>query len=511
MQRVLARVLDLKQISENSTEEGFTIVRVLLKVKVEDKGAKGFRLPPRTKGKRHWIVRDYLEPWRVEKGDLIVLDPQEVNSLLSPLRLNPRIVVPREGRIAISLSLHNPFNREGLEWVVNLGELGGERRGLLGRDGLSNLDFRIAQPREGVHPATAECGGFRTKAVVPWVKRDSTLSYRLDVNSDGFEEVVLENSWLRAVIIPHLGGRIGSLIYKATNRDKFSSPLEYGKEEYIEYGGSDDRLGTEPPGELWNAEFKTVELGRSWVLLTHRSKGLEVKKRVEILPNMPALYQRVSFSLRRRGEKEIVYWHRIPFAVGEQPHRNVVLVPTQEKLESMRYHAPLGWPRPHSYFGLKFGGLLFHNEEESLLCLTDPESIDFAVVRVTRSFLVSFIRRKPTKLKRGESVSYSSLYLLGEGFSISEGSLAIISRGEERRGRVPVSISLREVERPGKISASICADQEERKLPLTGKDFEGVGRVWTGRVSSRAPEHISGEVITASTRHSVNTPRRTDV
>ncbi len=513
MQRVLARVIDLKRMSEEGAGSDFSVQKVLLKVKIEDKAAKGFKLPPRTKGRIHWVVRESVRPWTIAKGDRVVLDPEEVRSLLSPLRLEPPIAVSEKGKVTLLLSFDNPLGKSGLRWRVQAEGLGEEKEGSFDRANTAKLNLRIQGIGEGAYPVVAECGGFQAEAVVPIITSGSTLSYLLDVNSDGFDEVVLENGYVRAVIMPHLGGRLASLYYKATGTDKFSSWLEYGKNEYTEFGGSQEVLGREPPGDLWDAEFKMAELGSASVLLTHKWKGLEVEKRVELLPSMPVVHQRVSFSSKGGGGKEVAYSHRMGFAVGERPWMNTLLIPTKEKVERTRYHPPYGWHRDPPHYGLKFGGLLFCSEDkrESLLCLTEPDTVECAQVSFTRKGLICSMKRKPIKLKKGDSISFSSLYVLGGDHSIDEGSLAIVSRGQERRGRVPIFVCLRSSEVPMRVPAELSLEERGRRIKLAEVGLEGVGELWVGSRSHPASAKVSAEIFAEGSRHSLTSLGREDV
>lgn len=471
MQRLLARIVEVEKLGEAQGPQGFKRGSVRLRVKVLGPGAKPFRLPKGLKGRTGWVCRQYLEPWIPRKGDLVILDPEESARLIAPLWVEPPIIGPN---LKAKLRFSDPGGGAASNWEASFltkrwsGELVGGAKSL-----------SLPSPESpGAHRFKVSCGGYEAQAVVVVPAPDQVLIYRLDLNRDGFEELVIENEFARMVVLPHLGGRVGSLYELASPRDWFTSPLSYIKDEGVEFGGADDRVGKEPPGGLWDVQFNFEPEG-SGVVMRARHGGFEVVKELKLLPEMPIVVERICFHLNRA--QELTSWHRLPIA-GGWPVR--LYIPTQERLERLRYYTPRGWPFRHRYYGLKLEGGLIGDErsKQGMLCLAS--SLEVLTVKYEPWGVEIDLRRSPVKAKRGEEKEYRVVYALGEGFSASENSLILMGNGAASRAFVLVRTQ---------FSGQPTGMANNQPLDFRYQELDGLGGLWVALMESNH-EELSAEL-----------------
>lgn len=294
-----------------------------------------------------------------------------------------------------------------------------------------------------------------------------------DINQDGYEEKVLENSFLKAIILPHLGARVGSLIYKTTGKDIFKPTLKYGKKEYVDFGGTIDLIEEDFPGNLWNAEFK--EKNNRY---EYEKKGLKIEKEMKLLPSLPILQQTITITTKKK--KEINYWQSIPVRVCS--YEDAVFVPTMEKLEHKLYYKPIlaPWTPNLEYYVLKLGAFLLTNKAQNFLFITNPDLLDVLNVKFTLSNIHLFPKMFPKELKKGESIKYSCLYGIGDKYYVDSDTIAICSRA--RNLFSIITVSTKEIK-----TANLHWDKEERKISLSPRNINLVGRIWTGETLLDVP------------------------
>lgn len=441
-----------------------------MKVKLLGPGAKPFRLPKGLKGQTGWVCREYLEPWVPRKGELVILDPEESRGFVAPLWVEPPIIGPD---LKARLRLSDPGDEAASNWEASfLNERWSGR--LVG--GMELLPLP-SPDSPGAHRLNVRCGEYEAQAVVVVPNPNQILVYGLDLNRDGFEEVVIENEFVRMVVLPHLGGRVGSLYGLYRPRDWFTSRLSYIQDEGVEFGGADDRVGKEPGG-LWDVQFN-FEPESSGVVLRARHQGFEVVKELKLLPGLPLIVERLCFYAKRA--QELTSWHRLPIAGGWPV---LVYIPTQERLERLRYYTPRGWPVWHRYYGLKLEGVLVGDEEakQGMLCLAsslevlrvehEPWGVDLA------------LHRSPAKVKPKEEKEYRVVYALGEWFSASENSLILMGRGALSRSFVLVRTQF-----PGQPTGMA----NNQPLDFRYQELDGLGGLWVASIKSDQ-ERLSAEL-----------------
>jgi len=490
MQRIIGTVLELKKLCEKRDTHGFSIIKVLAKIKIEGKAAKNFKLPKGIKGKVYWVIRSYIHPWKMKRGDKIILNPKEVRDLISPLRIEPPIICPEDKKIKFTLNFYNPLKKD-LNWEINF--LKERISGNFNGNESVSLDLRIPNLPDGAYPVRVKAAGFSSSAIVPVCSEGAVISYRLDVNRDGFEECIIENNYLRVVILPHLGARIGELHYKPSGHNKFAPSLEYKRDEYIEFGGSDDRIGDKSP-EMWNGEFKKKKETPASFVYTYESKGMKVTKEVKLFSSMPIVYQRLTFDVKKK--KEILYYHKLPLLVGERPSKSRLYIPTNEKLETVRHTEPYGSPFffdiPKEYYGLETGWFLVDNEDikEQFAYVTNPQTITLTRVRFEPGFLIIEPQRKRVELKKDKRVAYSSIYVLGSGYFVQNGVLGITAKS---RGRIYVFI--KSSRGYSSSSVELSCRGKKRRIELKSKDIKGIGTIYTAQADIDEKEEMYVDVV----------------
>ncbi|MDO9575697.1 MAG: hypothetical protein Q7J55_04140, partial [bacterium] len=175
-----------------------------------------------------------------------------------------------------------------------------------------------------------------------------------DKNRDGYKEVLLKNDWMEVTILPHLGARIASLVYKG--RNYFAPALNDGRKGWVDTGGIFDLIGEDFPGVLWNAGFEECETQNNKNHRTFRydKKGVEIVKDFSLHQSLPLLTEKTKITVKRK--KDIVYSKYIPVNIRDPV--TVLFVPTEEKLEHRVHQKTLTftlWRRPFDYYGVRLG------------------------------------------------------------------------------------------------------------------------------------------------------------
>ncbi len=294
-----------------------------------------------------------------------------------------------------------------------------------------------------------------------------------DINQDGYEEEVLENSFLKAIILPHLGARVSSLIYKTTGKDIFKPTLKYGKKEYVDFGGAIDLIEKDFPGNLWNAEFK--EKNNRY---EYEKKGLKIEKVIKFFPSLPLLQQTITITTKKK--KEINYWQSIPIRVSSP--EDTVFIPTMEKLEHKVYYKPILpiWTPYLEYYALKLGAFLLANKAQNFLFITNRDLLDVLNVKFTLSNIYLFPKMFLKELKKGESIKYSCLYGIGDKYYVDSDTIAILSRAKNLFSII--AVSTKEIK-----TANLHWDKEERKISLSPRNINLLGRIWRGETLLDVP------------------------
>ncbi|MDD5530103.1 MAG: hypothetical protein PHX21_08755 [bacterium] len=314
-----------------------------------------------------------------------------------------------------------------------------------------------------------------TKLFIPKIKGDR--------NADGFKEGILENEFLKILVLPHYGVKISSLIYKANKEDKFKPALKYFKDEHVDMGGADNLIDEEFPGSLLNADFKVKSKG----LYEYEKNKLKIIKRMKLLDGLPILH--IGIEIKSKKEKEINFWQRLSFKIANNWWENVVSVPTNEGLKQT-WHSKTAYIKiSGEHYGLNLGAFLFasplrknkkENNTGNLLWAANPALLDFLTVANERTAMRIMPRFFPYKLKKNESVKYNLLWAVGESSEISSNLIAIGSRAVLPNNKILFSIIAKSKKRINR--AKIYVNEKEENISLKPLTIKGVGNFLTGKI-----------------------------
>jgi len=124
----------------------------------------------------------------------------------------------------------------------------------------------------GLYPFTIHvtAGGHTTAIPVNLIgiRRGETLVYPFDFDRDGFDDIVLENEALRAIVMPGAGGRAFALVDKATGRNALNT-----------VGGLRDALSKHPRDYTWQGkDLRRVPWRWPELRLDNRTAAVKVLK-----------------------------------------------------------------------------------------------------------------------------------------------------------------------------------------------------------------------------------------
>jgi len=124
-----------------------------------------------------------------------------------------------------------------------------------------------------------------------------TRIYESDLYGTGKSEILLENSCLKVIISPHLGGRVVN-VSAGERQFLYSTYPEGGASElYTEFGGIEEFL-ERPPGILWRSAWQSrIEENR--VNLCFKQEHIFVEKRISLDESLPVV--EIEYSLLNVG------------------------------------------------------------------------------------------------------------------------------------------------------------------------------------------------------------------
>ncbi|OYD14222.1 hypothetical protein CH333_08680 [candidate division WOR-3 bacterium JGI_Cruoil_03_44_89] len=242
-----------------------------------------------------------------------------------------------------------------------------------------------------------------------------------DIYREGFKEIVLKNEWMSVTIYPHLGARLGSLVYKG--RDYFARVLEYCKKGWAITGGIFDLIDDDFPGTLWNGEFKEQKTSVRHCTLRYDKKGLEIVKNFSLHRALPLLTEITRITVKRK--KDIVYSKCMP--VNIKNPKTTLFVPTEEKLEHRIYQKTLTFNpwHPFDFYGLKLGSFLVGDNKGGLLYAAAPEKTKFLRARYSLASYKIYPVAGRKELKKGESFTHGCIYAVGDEYRVTNESITL--------------------------------------------------------------------------------------
>lgn len=287
-----------------------------------------------------------------------------------------------------------------------------------------------------------------------------------DKNRDGYKEVLLKNEWMEVTILPHLGARIGSLVYKG--RNYFAPALNHGRKGWVDTGGIFDLIGEDFPGVLWNAGFEECETQNNKNQHTFRydKKGVEIVKNFSLHQSLPLLTEKTRITVKRK--KDIVYSKYI--SVNIRDPEMVLFVPTEEKLEHRFYQKTLTFTpwRPFNYYRVRLGSFLVGDNKGGLLYVAGTEKTEFLRAQYSlTSFIIHPVAGR-RELKKGEFFTYGCIYAVGDEYKITRDSIAMRADSPRKSAFL--------VRGDDKFSG--IGRWNDRDIRLSPIEIEDVGKLW---------------------------------
>ncbi|KPJ51274.1 hypothetical protein AMJ40_00250 [candidate division TA06 bacterium DG_26] len=486
MQRILAEIVRVEELCPQKVCD-FTFIAYLLTVKVKGAACKGYVLPAGTKGKIHSTVRMYPSMSTPKKGEEIILSPTEVHALFSPLRIDPPILAHTGKDVRLRLVFHNPRERE-FRFAITSDGLAPTISGTV----IRGQELIIPLPedaRSGLYSFIATCGRWNAKAVLPLVKPGRTYSYELDVNGDGLVERVMENEFLRLSLSHHFGARTQSVWLRHSHVDMLGRTFEYEGDEYVEYGGCSEHIG-EFPGDLWKAKFTQHTMSDSSIVFSSTRKSLELERRVRLLPFLPVVDTTVRIKWKGRGEKDILYWHRMAMATETPSWTSTTCMYTPEKLETVRHTPPTTWRlEQKEYYSPACGAAVYlHEQGRRAFCfMTDRASLEFIGCTSAKGYHLLTPHFRRTRLGSGRRVGFRYVYVLGDDFILSPDCCIVLCTTPWMDGSRGIALVAKTEKTVERLHARLSTGESMTLLPKT---LKGVGTLLHAYKEIRSREKI---------------------
>ncbi len=466
MKRLLVKVqtkaLEKRYRDRNGLEYG----RYRLGVRVEGSAIAALAVPERVVGRKTVVRRDFMLPWGVKKGDLLVLDPTE------------------SGRI-------------------------------LGKRG------------KKVDLACARAGSIDARSG--------------DVDKDGYDEDILANAFLTAVVQAHRGARVLSL-KGCSGEDRLAQPNDYvmgGK--YILLGGVEEiLLESGSSSEIWKSAFKREEpacddesAGLTYSRDLESPEGATLTKEIRVERDFPGLEEHYVVRYagkpekvgkkvtaeatpagRKSGKKakkkedtaEVTFGVRLSTSSGGGPgSRNVFDLPGAAGLQTIRYHRPAfgrrwrwrDWRDEH--FGLRSGYFVSRNEQSgrAMAVIFNPRTTALVAVRSDYQGPEIMVRHVTRTIRKGRRAEYGIALLLGDRVTCSAASMFLVSRGRAGRGGTPYAFTVRTRRRlksPPRVTLTTAAGP--KRITLRAREIREAGTIYTKTIT--LPKASSPDTCTAS-------------
>lgn len=341
-----------------------------------------------------------------------------------------------------------------------------------------------------------ECGRLVARPVnVPEAGplRGRVITYRTDINSDGFTERVMENSFVKVVIGPRFGARIWEIWHKRRGVNPLYQTYDFG-DDFIELGGQQDGFTEQKGlGEFWKSEFAEKEVTTDekgcravYEFKSEDSKGITLTKEILLPVDTPAVFFRCTFRYSgaekppedgKPDEFDLTYWPRVGIAAPEPEAQYLLfLMPTKARMQRARPVHQWWVPRA---FGMSAPYSLALSEEtgQAVALLMDHEKVNYGMVHNGRDFTTMEPRMKTVKVPKDGEASFSHALVVADASCAREDGLAMVTVGPEEDGRTPV-FAMSTLYCPG--SAALGSGGDDVRVEMSGFDYPGLPKVCIG-------------------------------
>lgn len=450
MHRLLVKVREKRLKKRYRDANGLEYGRYALGAEVLGSAIDALKVPESHIGRRVSMTRDFLSPWGVKVGDLLVLDPSESARVLCRTRPAPLGRCSMSGRPRFE---SGDVDRDGFP-----------------EDLLTNAFVRaMVQPHRGARiQSLCDCDG-TDRLAQPF---DYIMGGKY-ILLGGAEEYIAE------------GGAPGDLWKAAFKR---GDPEEAPDDVEIGYS----HALKSPEGVAFSKRVR-VERDIPGVLerLTVSYAGKPKKASEAPEPDARAQEGGERAKAEKKDEAAVTLCVRLTTPThGEIGSRNVFDVPGPDGLELVRYHRP-GYGRRwrwrdwrDEHFGLRAGFVVSRHEEvgAAMAVLFSPRRT--AHVSIRRDFqgpelTVSHVQ---TKVAKGRKKEYGLALLIGHAVATTADSMLLLTRGRGGRGGVPVAITLRTRRKVERVRAAVSTAGGRTAPVLSRRDLPSAGHVFTKTV-----------------------------
>lgn len=477
MHRLLVKVRHKRLKRQYRDKNGLACGRYALRVRVEGSAIGALKVPEGLVGREASLTRDFLLPWGVKVGDLLVLDPAESARVLCRRRPSVSDGCSRTGRPEVQ---SGDVDRDGYP-----------------EDILTNAFIRaVVQPHRGARiQSLCDCDGV-DRFAQPF---DYIMGGKL-ILLGGAEELIVES------------GSPGDMWKAGFRRDEPSEGSDA-----VEIGYS-HKL-TSPDGMNFSKRVR-VERGLPGVLVSYAVSYSGKSKRDEeteaAAGERPDRRGRADDRAKAKEDDrtDVTFCVRVSTPVlGEVGSRNVFDVPGPSGLTLVRYHRP-GYGRRwrwrdwrDEHFGLSAGFVLSRHEELDtvMAVLFGPRKAAHVSIRCDYQGPELHVSHARRKIAKGRKQEYGLAFLVGHAVAASVDSMLVLTRGRAGRGGLPVSITLRTRRRIERARATLLMPGGRKTATLVRRDLAGAGHVYTRSLRlPRASFPMSCAVTVGSERLSVD-------
>lgn len=191
--------------------------------------------------------------------------------------------------------------------------------------------------------------------------------FESDLYGTGKSEIVLENPCLKAIISPHLGGRIVNVSAGEKQFLHSTYPGGGASELYTESGGIEEFL-ERPPGVLWRSAWRP-RIDEDRVNLCFKQEHIFVEKRISLDESLPVV--KIEYSLLNVGPNLL----KRAFGI----HSEICL---DDDASASRYHVPVkegilsgGREQTRKRYVRPSQGWCAATGQESLIAMVFPEKL----------------------------------------------------------------------------------------------------------------------------------------
>ncbi len=453
MQRLLAEVRKKTLEKRYRDDNGLEFGRFKLVVKVKGAAAGALSVPKTFIGKEASLTRDFMFPWKVKKGDLLVLDPKE----------SAKILRKRGPRVDLECT------RAG---VVE------KRSGDVDSDGyaediLANCFVSaVYQPQRGAR----------------------LLSLRGCAGEDRFAQPL---DYIMAGKYILLGGAEELIVEGGSPGEIWKSEFERTEPEPAT-GSAELRFSRSLKSPEGVTISKEVELesdlpgvvGRYVISYAGETERKDAKKDGDEASGDGSAGK--AGDKKEKDETDVTFVVRMSTrADGHPASLSVFDVPGGRGLTKVRYHRP-GYGRRwrwrdwrDEHFGLKPGFVISRHEREGrvLAILFGTRRGCHLSIRSDYQGPELQLRHAPRKIPKGGRALYGVAFLVGSDVAANDTTMFLASKGRAGRGGIPVALTVRTSRKGDPFRVSIRTAQGRRSVTLSARDLAGAGRVHTKTIN----------------------------